>query len=421
MRVHFFNTTLHGGAAIGAMRQFDSILRQNVEGTFYSRDANFESSDYATYNPWLHLGLGKKVFKWLAVRNHYRHIEAHTAKLRNVYEKFTPAQLPYVTPYPGQVPDIVHLHWISDWLDFPSFFASIPVHVPIVWSLHDMFPFTGGCHYNWGCEKFKTSCHHCPQLTFPAENDLSAKGFATKMKVFANRKLYVLANSNWMAQKAKESSLFVNARSIEALHLPIDAAMYRPMSKAECKTKLGIAPDTLVIAFGAERVSNYRKGFDLLIEALRHVDTGNKKVQVLYFGHQSIELEASSPLPVTALGFVSSGYRQAEVYNAADVFVVPSREEAFGQTALESIASGVPVVGFRVGGLPDVVINEETGLLAAETTALALADKLSRLLVDTKLRNQLGANGILHAKNNFDMINQGRKLSELYQKVLAES
>lgn len=421
MKVHFFNKTLSGGAAIGAIRQYESINRDGVDAKFFTGANTLVLPGQVYFDPWKSAGYITRAIKRISVSNFYRRIEEQTASLRGRYEKFTPADLPYKTPYPGEMPDIVHLQWVSDWLDLPSFIGSIPEHVPIFWTLHDMFPFTGGCHYTWGCDKLAQQCGNCPQLVHPAGNDLAAQAFLKKLETYKGRNMYMLANSTWMGDMAKQSKLFKETRLIETLHYPIDIDVYKPLDPITCKQNLGISTDAVVIAFGAESVQNYRKGFDLLIEAVKQMDTVGKDVELVYFGNKSETFEANCSFKVTHLGFIPSGIRQAEVYNAADIFVVPSREEAFGQTALESAACGTAVVTFNVGGLTDTVIHEKTGLLAEAVSAEALSKAIERLVNDTALREQLGVNGVQHAQNNFSMDGQGQKLIGLYNKALRET
>lgn len=422
MNVYHFNTTKGGGAGIAALRVFESVTRfdQKVNGLFFSREKAKPEKLFQTFDPYNEQGVLSKLFKLPSRRRYYKALEDQTAENRGRYEKFSLPWQPCKTPFQHfPLPDIIHLHWISDWLDYPSFFESLPPHIPIVWTLHDMNPFTGGCHYTWGCEKFQHHCNNCPQLAYPASNDLSFQGFELKQKVLANRKLYIAANSSWTAEQAAKSRLFSHAKQVQPLHYPVDTDIFKPLDKATCKKQLGLSGSDRVIAFGAERPDNYRKGFDLLLEAIHKIQQTQPDVKLLVFGNMDQQKAKQAGLAkVQTLGFVADPDKQALIYNAADVFVIASRQEAFGQTALEAIACGTPVAGFNVGGIADTVITGKNGLLASTVNAEALAGKIEELLNNDALREAMGKNGREHAVYNFSMEGQGRKMYQLYQEAL---
>lgn len=418
--VHHFNANDRGGAAIGAMRIFDSVLSQGLDAHFFFNVFQQQRPEYSHFVDHDIATIPQKIHRRIKAKIHHKQIEKQAAGKRNRYEKFSTTWQPIKTPYPEKYrwPDIIHLHWVSEMIDHISFFKDIPKSIPIVWTLHDINPFTGGCHYTWGCDKYQTHCHTCPQINFPSANDLSYRGFEEKLNVLEGRRLLVAANSNWSANLASKSKLFGNAFDIQTIHYPIDTEIYRPDSKEASKKQLNLPPDKIIIGFGAEYLTNYRKGFDLLLEALRILYADRKNIHALVFGNLRAEFDRSGLPEFTVTGFIEPGPEQAVVYNAVDLFVIASREEAFGQTSLEAHACATPVAGYNVGGVSDIVQDGLTGMLATEVTAGALAAQFKALIDSGKLQ-EFGNNGRRFVEQNFTMNSQGQKFKALYEKALS--
>lgn len=419
MKVLHFNASIKGGAAIAAHRIFEAIAPKVDEAYFYS--AGDVGKDLYELMPAFkgHKSIADRI-KWSLF---YRHLSKATAGKQNMYEKFTPASLPINTPLPLQhgIPDIIHLHWTSEMIDYASFFASVPDDIPIVWTCHDMNPFTGGCHYTWGCNKFEKECGTCPQLNVSGPNDLSAKTQAIKVNALKGKQLHVVGNSYWIEEQSRKSKVFAGAISYQTIHNPVETNLFVPLDKVKAKEILGLPDGAQVIAFGAERFTNERKGFALLIEALKEVKRKVPNAYCLVFGGGN-GLETNDDLPpIKYMGFVDSVWLQRIVHSAADVFVIPSRQEAFGLTALEAMACATPVVGFDTGGIGDMITNEKTGLLAEVDNKSALANGIIRLLQQDELRKRLGANARVLAAEQFNMERQGALYFDLYNKAIAHS
>ena len=279
-------------------------------------------------------------------------------------ELFSVSFLDYRTPPPLPLPDIIHLHWIGSFLDYPSFFQQIPLEIPIVWTLHDMHPFTGGCHYSNGCLKFETVCESCPQLGSYSRFDLAKYNFSVKERTFHGRKMHIVADSEWLKSQATKSSLFKSAASISCIHYGLDHLTYFPKDKKSCRNVLGIdsSQTDFFLCFGANDVTTKRKGMNELIRAIELLGERGIKVTCLVFGLG--KFQSHKNIRFIEFGNVTSEQMLSIIYNAADIFVMPSLEEAFGQTCLESMSCGIPVVAFDTGGIPDMIKNYETGLLA---------------------------------------------------------
>lgn len=335
-------------------------------------------------------------------------------------ELFSDDRAPFAETVPALLPpcDLVNLHWVAGFVDYRSFFSRLPPDMPVVWTLHDMNPFTGGCHYDNGCQKFRSACGACPQLGSDKPHDLAYDVFNRKrdaLRGLSSRRHCLVAASRWTATEAKVSALF---KGLEVCVIPygLDLEAFKPLDRVAVRTALGIAPDAKVVCFVSDHVSNPRKGFDLLSGALEQLDATDK-LCLLVVGSR---FEApSARLRCVYVGRIASDRLLCAVYNAADVFVIPSRQEAFGQTALEAIACGVPVVGFDTGGIRDMVRSGETGLLARPESVQDLRDCIGKLLSDPGMRADMSGTCRRIALKEYGLEHQARRYFDLYRSLLS--
>jgi glycosyltransferase involved in cell wall biosynthesis len=312
--------------------------------------------------------------------------------------------------------DIVHLHWIAFFADFPSFFNSLPEAVPIVWTLHDMNPITGGCHYSGDCHRFRSGCGQCPQLHIPRPRDVSADTFRIKRRALRNKRIAVVTPSRWLAELAQQSPVWPAKTSFQVIRLGLDLETFRPIEKPEARRQLNINSDAVLVAFGAEDINNYRKGFHHLSGALTRLDC-QSKVQCLVFGSGNPPSAPKLPL-CHWLGFLDDPQKQALVYSAADMVVVPSREDNQPLVGLEAMACGTPVVAFNAGGIPEFVIPNETGLLAKLGDERDLAAKIGWLADHPAARVALGRKARVMMQDQFEISRQTSLHIELYQRLI---
>ena len=311
--------------------------------------------------------------------------------------------------------DVVHLHWISYFVDYPSFFSSVPEHVPIVWTLHDQNAFTGGCHYSAGCDGFKTGCGSCPQVTNSHRRDVSYDSFATKKRVLSRRNVHVVAPCNWMLDLAKQSSIWPKSASFHRIRYGFNLKKFYPVDREQARKQLGIRSDAFLIGFGADDVSNRRKGVSFLLEALNHIST-DKPVEGIVFG--AGEVAATDRVKkIHQLGYVSSIDRQRLIYSAADVIVVPSTEDNQPQVGLEAMACGTPIIGFNTCGIPEMIEHRKTGLLAKAEDAQDLARQISWIINNPLQRQQMGIAARQWMEQNCNADVQARRYVELYQNM----
>lgn len=279
--------------------------------------------------------------------------------------------------------DLINLHWVSQFIDYPNFFHRYGGIKPIVWTLHDMRPMTGGCHYAGTCDGFLKHCGNCPQLLHSSPTDVSAKMFSIQENVFSrlrDQDLKIVTPSRWLKQQVEQSRL-LGRFEVHAIANSVDENLFRPLDRAACREILGFKPNETVVLFVANGIDNKRKGFDLLVDAIDALPPDIGNVTLVSVGKGTV-IRNQTKHPMVSLGPITNDRMMPVVYNAADIFVIPSRGDNLPNTVLESMACGTPVLGFPVGGIVDMVRPAVTGWLADEVTPASLAKTLGRAMED---------------------------------------
>jgi len=264
--------------------------------------------------------------------------------------------------------DIIYLHWTQGGLfNIRNIEQLAKLKKPIIFFMHDMWAITGGCHYCFSCEKYKFSCGDCPVLPNHRKNDWSAKKFKRKSRLYSKYdNLYFMTPSNWLYGCLKQSMLAKNKPSFCIPNI-VDTNIFKPLEKNIAKQILNIEVDNIVIAFGAVSIKSPYKGwvyFKKVLEILK-ADSGIVKITVLIFGGDFNKQEADQiPFNIKYMGFLRDEYSTALVYNAADVFIAPSLADNLPTTVMQSLSCGTPVVGFDIGGIPDLIKHKENGYLS---------------------------------------------------------
>lgn len=316
--------------------------------------------------------------------------------------------------------DLVNLHWTAGFVDFRAVLPALARRCPVVWTLHDMNVFTGGCHYAWGCDSYTRQCGQCPHLSSSSKKDLSRTIWGRKRAAFNNvpeDRIHIVAVCRWLGGEAGRSSLLRDF-PISMIHNGLDTESFAPRDQAACRANLGVPRDASVILFAAETTQAPRKGFPVLLEALNQIaDTANLFLLTVGAGHP----EVPSRVRHRHLGFVAEDGSLAEVYSAADFFVIPSLQEALAQTALEAMACGTPVIGFAIGGIPDMVIPEVTGYLVKTTNAAALAAAIEAALENRPRRSQMSANCRRMVTERYTIEAQAHAYEAVYRQLLEKA
>jgi len=411
MRIlHLSHYDRKGGACIAAYRQHQALRAAGVDSVMWVRHKVTNDPHVFEYRPQSDtISRARRIAR-------RRRLALNKMQAKPIGEMFDDrsehggGELLDLPPH-----DVINVQFSQGFVDLPALLAKIPATTPIVFTLHEMSMFTGGCSYSYACRGFEKQCGNCPQLGNSRIKDVSRQSWMRKNEAYGQRgssKLHFAADSQWLAAEAAKSSL-LQGHNISTIHYGIDTAIFRPLDPVTCKQILGIPTDRPVIAFAAVSVADKRKGASCLIEAIQQM---KEKPFLLTWGASfPPELEE---LPHLHLGSIDSEYLITSVYNAADVFVIPSIEEAFGQTALEALACGRPVVGSNVGGIPDMVHDSDTGLLVAPGNADALAEALDQLMQDQSMRKQMGIKARELVMNEFSFEKNAAAYTELYQAMV---
>ena len=309
-------------------------------------------------------------------------------------------------------PDVVNLHWICGGF-VPV--KSVPrLGRPLVWTLHDMWPFTGGCHFAETCERYTERCGACPQLASAREHDLSRRVWMRKRRAWRELQVTVVCPSNWLADCARRSALFGDKR-VEVIPYGIDTDVFRPLERDAARAALGLPRDVPIILFGAWE-SSRRKGMQHLTEALTILARREPRPapHVVVFGFPWQE-DTIGGLPVTSLGRLDDAATLARAYSAADVFVHPSIADNLPTTVIESLACGTPCSAFRVGGLTDLIDHGRNGTLARPFDAAELAEGIEHVLASGA---EARARARAKVEEQFGQELQARRYRELFEGLL---
>jgi glycosyltransferase involved in cell wall biosynthesis len=266
------------------------------------------------------------------------------------------------------------------------------------------------------CDKYTQNCGYCNVLGSRQSKDLSFKVLRRKKKAFAKIKsMTIIGVSKWMADCAKKSAVFSD-KTVVCLPNPINIKVFKPMDKFQSRILWNLPKDKKLILFGAVlATSTPYKGYDLLIEALNKISSEN--VEFVVFGSSEPKKLPKLPRQIRYLGHLNDDVSLASLYSACDVMVVPSKREAFGQTASESLACGTPVVAFGIGGLPDIIDHKINGYLAQPFDTFDLAKGIDWVL-NNENYDELSQNAREKVVREFDYGAVTKKYINLYAEVL---
>ena len=316
-------------------------------------------------------------------------------------------------------PDIVHLHWVGQ--GFVPVGALRRFQQPIVWTLHDSWAFTGGCYLPYGCTRFEGRCGRCPHLGSSRDLDASRWTWERKHSQWRDLDLTIVTPSRWLADCSKRSSLFQDV-PVEVIPHGLNVAIYSPADQAAARAVLNLPQDKRLILFGAvSSTSDPNKGFHLLQPALRRLaEQGwGDKAEAVVFGSDPAQQSEDLGLSGHYLGYIGDETTMAALYAAADVVVTPSLQEAFGLVVMEAMACGTPCVGFRIGGISDLIVHQVNGYLAEPYEVEDLARGIAWVLEDDQRRHELGARGAAKIKQEYSLAIMAQRDVALYEGILA--
>ena len=373
MKIAFLNTYDNsGGAAIACLRLVEAIAASGHEVKMHVREKTISNPHVVDVNPgwqkypgFFRYALEKLYFLPFEVSKDIRfhfssaNIGKDLSQLKSIQEA-----------------DVIHLHWINHgFLSLKNIEKLVGLGKPIVWTLHDKWLFTGGCHITRDCYNYEDACGNCPYLKKPSSTDLSHKIWQNKKALLENSHIHFVTCSNWLKKLAIGSSLLKD-KSVTRIPNPLDTNLYKPLAKKTVRQQLGLPEKAFLVLFVSANIASPFKGFKYLVEAFQMIKKEKPelfaKMKLVVVGRDKNKLIPSLDFPVIYLGEISNPADLIPVYNACDILAAPSIEDNLPNTVMESLACGVPVVGFETGGIPEMVDHLENGFIAPQKDVRAL-------------------------------------------------
>ena len=318
-------------------------------------------------------------------------------------------------------PDLINLHWISE--SYLQIETISRLSKPIIWTLHDMWPFTGGCHYDQNCGRYVDSCGTCPQLGSNKNFDLSRWTWQRKYRAWKDADLTIVTPSAWLAKCANFSSLFRNLR-VEVIPNGLDTQRYKPINRQIVRSLLNLPQDKQLVLFGAiNATSDRRKGFHFLQPALQSLCKSGwyDKVELIVIGSSQPDNQTDLGFKTHYLGQLSDDISLAQIYAAADVFVAPSIQDNLPNTVMEAIACGTPCVAFKIGGMPDMIEHQKNGYLAQPFEVEDLAQGFAWVLENSERHQKLCDRAREKAQQEFTQELQAHRYVSLFTEILNQA
>ncbi len=411
MKIAMLNTfDSGGGAARSAYRLHQGLLQKGVASRFvtqYNQQRNPDIVCGTTRFQKL-VALLRPLADMIPMKM-YRH--------RDMRLPFSTAYVPVARRVKDVVAqaDVLHLHWVVHGFINIQFLRQ--AHRPIVWTMHDSWTFTGGCHLPADCRRYQQTCGSCPQLASAREADLTRLNWHCKQRAWKDLDIIFVTPSNWMAECARSSSLLAGRR-VEVIPNGIDTDVFKPADRAVCRRMMNLPTDRHLILFGAMgAITDENKGFALLRQALAALprQVAGKDCMLVVFGAQRLDLP-DLDIEVRFIGTLTDDIALSVLYCAADVMVVPSMQENLPNTIMEPMACGTAVVAFRTGGIPDLVEHRQTGYLAEPFDTADLARGITWTLEQSALDSSLGKSAREKVEREFAI----DVVSARYMKLYAE-
>jgi glycosyltransferase involved in cell wall biosynthesis len=401
--LHINQSDISGGAAIAGYRLHQGLLEQGIDSNMLVGNVKTDSD------------------RILPVARKYR--------LENQLNRFTKySGLNYINLLSSfdipnhkfyQEANILNFHNLHTGYFNYLAISKLTKTKPAIFTLHDMWSFTGHCAYSYDCDRWKIGCGKCPYPdTYPPiYRDSTRIEWKLKNWIYGQSNLTIVSPSNWLTEQAKASML----RRFPIHHIPygIDTDAYQPLDRHLCKAVLDIPQDKRVLLFGAESLKDKRKGGDLLLNALLQLPQSLKaEILLLTFGYGSEAITTELGIPTISLGYISSDRLKSIAYSVADLFIFPTRADNLPLVLQESMACGTPMVSFDIGGVPDLVRPMVTGYLAKPEDAKDFCNGIVTLLENDQLRQTMSANCRAIAITEYSLKLQAERYIKLYKQIL---
>ena len=317
--------------------------------------------------------------------------------------------------------DIIHLHWINNgFLSWKSIEKLVRLGKPIVWTLHDRWVFTGGCHITKDCLNYEEQCGNCYYLKSPRSSDLSHQIWMKKQEIFRKGNFTFITCSQFLGNMAKRSGLLSSQRVI-SIPNPIDTTFYfNKPNTLELRAQFSLPKDKFCVLFIAGNIANKFKGLHYLIEALELIfkEGESTEIELVVVGKDKNNILSDVGIPYTFLGLMQNASEIVDIYNAVDIFVTPSIEDNLPNVVMESMACETPVIGFKTGGIPEMVDDGINGFIVSQKDVLALKESILKLYNDRILLNTFKSKARKKIVDNYSNESVTKMFRKVYQDLL---
>lgn len=401
MKVVHLSTTDMGGAYEAAQRISDCLGVVGVESEVLVRSKFRESTKTISF-------YSNFVQKFISKAKNFFNLMLSDGEV--VFDKYGADICDH--PHIMQA-DVICLHWVNSFVSVPEVEKILALGKPVYWIMHDMWPFTGGCHYAGDCERYMANCDKC-QMVKDSKKSAVTYWQNKKYDCFHGWNLHPVGPSTWISACAQESKIF-REKTVETIPNPINTELFFPKAEKEkeaIKKKYGLSDKKHTILFGAAKVTNNPiKGFRYFADAVNKLS--KEEYQILVLGQSEGEdvLKQEIDMEVVYTGFINDVSQLCDIYNIADLLVAPSLQENYSNTVLESLTCGTPAVVFNVGGMSDLVQTGYNGYLAKCKDADDLAKGIMCVVQDKELLSKNAREQVMQ-KNTFTMI--GEKYKNLF-------
>ena len=419
MRILIVNTSERtGGAAIAAGRLTEALKNHGIKAKMLVRDKQTDRiSTVALGGGWKQVRkfVWERVVIW--INSHFRRERLFSVDIANTGNDIT--RLPEF-----KEADLIHLHWINQgMLSLKVIRKILASGKPIVWTMHDMWPCTGICHHARTCTAFHSECGSCPMIYSQKRKDLSTSIFRKKQRLYADGGIHFVTCSHWLEEMVKQSALLAN-QPVSVIPNPISTSLFHPMDRTEARQKLGLPTEGKLILFGSVKLTDKRKGIDYMVKACQLLAEQHPELKeqlaLVAVGMHAAELQPLVPFKVHNMGYVREEHQLVEIYNATDLYVIPSLDENLPNTIMEAMACGTPCVGFPTGGIPEMIDHLKNGYLTKEHSAKQLGEGIYTLLT-TPAYESLSHEAVAKVNACYSESSVANQYGQLYAKLLNET
>ena len=412
MRVLIITTSVRiGGAAIAANRLMQALKKNGVKARMLVRD---KQTDQLTV---VSIGYGwTQPIKFLWERVSI--FAANKFSKRNLFlVDIANAGTDITKNIEFERADVIHLHWVNQgYLSINNLNKILHSGKRVVITMHDQWYFTGICHYSGDCDKYTSHCHHCTLMNGTALGDFASQLFDKKQHIYEDSKVTFVGCSQWMANLARTSAL-TQGHKVVSIPNAINTEQFRPLDKTAARKELCLPLKGKLLLFGCQRITDERKGFRYLVDALQILKRDNPEIaqntEIVVVGGKADSISSHLPFSIIPVSYVSDPQKMIALYNAVDLYVTPSLQDNLPNTIMEALACGTPCVGFDVGGIPEMIDHKKNGYVARYKDSADFAEGIKWVL--TSDHDTLSAKAREKVMNNYTEDIVAKKYIEVYE------